>query len=316
MIVFALMMGETELDFFPILFIPVTAQIAVAIPRPRRNVWLGVVTTVMAVGLLVTQEWPRSLSLVLLFAASYVLVAAYAAATEQAVAAESQGRVLVADLKSANLQLEANAAQIQALAVVEERNRLARDLHDSISQSLYGLALAAEAARRRLELESPGTIASELDSIGDTARQALREMRLLIYELRPPALQDVGLAGSLQSRLNGVEQRSGIATKLDIDLPHDLPAEVEAELDRIAQESLTNTLKHANATNITVSLVQVDSSVELEITDNGTGFDPAIIDTGGMGLRSLHERAERIGGQLTIESEPGKGTKLRVVAPV
>jgi signal transduction histidine kinase len=310
------MIGETALDVFPILFIPVTAQIAIAIPRPRRYVWIGVLTGAMAIGLLVTQEWPRSLSLVLLFAASYVFVAAYAAATEQAVSAESQSRMLVEDLKSANRQLEANAAQIQALAVVEERNRLARELHDSVSQSLYGLALAAEAARRRLGREPPEAIAPELDAIGHTARQALGEMRLLIFELRPPALQELGLAGSLQSRLNGVEQRSGVATTLDIRVPHDLPADVEAELDRIAQETLNNALKHANATRIDVTLIQSDSTVALEIADNGTGFEPGVIDSGGMGLRGLQERATRIGGQLTIESSPGVGTKLRVVAPV
>jgi signal transduction histidine kinase len=201
----------------------------------------------------------------------------------------------------------------EQLAVMEERNRLARDLHDSISQALYSMSLLAAAGRRLSQSGSNQTLLDEtLLELGTTAQQALKEMRLLLYRLRPLALQLDGLTETLQHRLDAVEKRAGIDTHLIIgNLPPLLPA-LEETLYHIAQEALNNALKHAGATAVTVQLTQEpDSAVQLVVADNGRGFDlAAALKQGGMGLANMRQRAESHGGTLTVDSVPGQGTTI------
>jgi signal transduction histidine kinase len=153
--------------------------------------------------------------------------------------------------------------------------------------------------------------------LGETAHQALKEMRLLVYELRPLALEQAGLADALQHRLDAVEKRAGIEARLRVELDAELPAEVENTLYRVAQETLNNSLKHAEATTVSVSLHSSDSQVELEITDDGKGFEPeAIQDKGGLGMVSIRERVESLRGQYSIVSKPGQGTRVWISAPL
>jgi signal transduction histidine kinase len=198
-------------------------------------------------------------------------------------------------------------------AVVDERNRLARDLHDSVTQALYAVTLYADASTRLL---SSGRVDSATDNLGKlrrTAKQALGEMRLLIFELRPPVLEEEGLAGALQLRLETVERRSGLETDLFVQGEGRPPPEVEEGLYRIALEALNNTLKHAQARSVAVSLWLDASSVTVEVADDGVGFDPAMGgDRGGLGLRGMAERVEKLGGALTVDSGSGEGTRVRV----
>jgi signal transduction histidine kinase len=270
----------------------------------------------MAAGLTLTQEWPENLALILLYASAFSFVAAYAAAKEQAEAAGERGRVLLADLQRAYDRLEAYAAQAERFAVVEERTRLARDLHDSVSQTLYGLALSAEAAARTLAAGEFGGAADQVRELRETALQAQREMRLLIFELRPPLLEQEGLAASLRARLGEVEARSGLATSFAVEGEKHLPIAIEAELDRIAQEALNNTLKHAHASRIAVRLHVDDGCAELAVADDGVGFNAtARRSDGGLGLRGMEERAARLGGRLVVESAPGRGTRVTAEVP-
>lgn len=201
----------------------------------------------------------------------------------------------------------------QERAVLEERQRLARDLHDSVTQALYGITLHGQAAWRLLALGEVASAAESLRVLQDTAQEALDEMRLLIFELRPPVLEQVGLAAALQARLNAVEGRTNLQTRLIVEDVDELPAVVEQALYRIAQEALNNALRHANAGRITVILRQVQSRLILEIIDDGGGFDPAMArENGGLGLRGMIERVEQLGGVLTLESALGAGTQLRV----
>jgi GAF domain-containing protein/anti-sigma regulatory factor (Ser/Thr protein kinase) len=211
--------------------------------------------------------------------------------------------------------------QAQRAAVMEERSRLARELHDSVTQSLYSLTLLSEAGQRLAEAGELERVAGYLTRIGAIGQQALNEMRLLVYELRPLALESEGLIGALRHRLDAVEQRAGVGGRLVIGGAAgtiQLPATLEEELFRIAQEALNNTLKHAAPTSVEVR-IHVESSdmnqcVELEVIDNGQGFDlDAVSDKGGMGLVSMRERAEKIGGKLTIRSAPGEGTRVKIV---
>ncbi|HEX6289497.1 MAG TPA: GAF domain-containing sensor histidine kinase [Herpetosiphonaceae bacterium] len=203
------------------------------------------------------------------------------------------------------------AAQDQA--VLEERQRLARELHDSVTQALYGVTLHAGAATRLLESGDVATTAENLRVLQETAQEALDEMRLLIFELRPPVLEQVGLAAALQARLNSVEGRANLETRLIVDGVGDLPLLVQEALYRITQEALNNTLKHAHAGCITVQLRQVQSRVILEIIDDGVGFNPAAAqETGGLGLRGIAERVAQLNGTLTLQSAPQDGSLLRV----
>jgi signal transduction histidine kinase len=203
--------------------------------------------------------------------------------------------------------------QAQQLAVIKERNRLARDLHDSVAQALYGVTLYAEAAARQLVSGDVDLATRHLREIRDTAQESLREMRLLIFELRLPMLKEEGLVAALQARLDAVEGRVGLETRFEADVDGRLSAQIEEGLYRIAQETLNNALRHANARRVTVQLYQNGRSVVLEVTDDGVGFDPAAArEQGGFGLRSMEERAARLGGNLILQSSPGQGTRVRV----
>ncbi len=213
--------------------------------------------------------------------------------------------------------------QAQQVAVVEERQRLARELHDSATQSLHSSTLLAEAGQRLAGVGDLERTRHYLVRLGEISQQALKEMRLLVYELRPMALQEVGLVRALQQRLDAVERRAGVDARLVVvggepeDASVDLPAAVEGAFYRIAQEALNNALKHSQPSSVTVTLRKEGSltnrRVAMEVTDDGKGFEPGAGDgAGGIGLPSMRERAERVGGTLTIHSTPDQGTTVRI----
>ncbi len=198
-------------------------------------------------------------------------------------------------------------------AVLEERGRLARELHDSVTQSLYSLALFAEWGRRLFESGELESAKQRLIRIGETTQHALKEMRLLVYELRPAMLEQDGLGGALQRRLDAVEKRAGVEVSLLAEPLFNLPSRVEEGLYRIAQEALNNALKHATASLVTVRVHADEQRIRLEVEDNGVGFTPhTVSDKGGLGLVSMQERAEQLGGVLTMISSPGEGTTVKV----
>jgi signal transduction histidine kinase len=206
--------------------------------------------------------------------------------------------------------------QAESAAVMEERQRLARELHDSVTQALYSLALVASAAKVMANAGNLVRLGQHLDTIDETAQLALREMRLLIHALRPPILEQVGLAEALRLRLSAVEERVGLKTKLVVEGVGDLAPGLEAELYSMAQEALNNTLKHAHATQVTVRLASDSGAVVMEIGDDGQGFDlQQALLRGGLGLTSLHERVEKLGGELAVLSPAGGGSQIHVKVP-
>ncbi len=217
------------------------------------------------------------------------------------------------DLENEIRENEALRQQAAEMAILEERNRLARDLHDSVTQSLYSLTLFAEASQRLVHGGDVERASGYLTQVGETAQQALKEMRLLVYELRPLALEEGGLVSALQQRLDAVEGRAGVEAQLLVNDVVELPAAVEEELYRIAQEALNNILKHANARSVTVRIEMDADRVQLTIEDDGCGFDPkSTASGGGMGLVSIRERCEGLGASLTIKSTDGMGTILQI----
>lgn len=205
----------------------------------------------------------------------------------------------------------------QNLAVIEERNRIARELHDSVTQLLYGICLYCTATNRLIRSNNLSQVEQNLAEIKDNALQALQEMRLLILELNPPMLQKEGLVAALQASLDVIETRTGLETELTTTGIHRLPRLVEAQLYRIAMEALNNLVRHARAKKVSVDLRSSDAWIWMEIRDNGVGFDVAkALDGGGMGLQSMEQRARQLKGRLQVTSQPGSGTRILVEAPV
>jgi len=199
--------------------------------------------------------------------------------------------------------------QAQNLAAVEERQRLARELHDSVSQALYGIALGARTARTLLDRD-PARATEPMDYVLSLAEAGLAEMRALIFELRPESLANEGIVRAIEKHVASTEARYGIKVNAELDAEPDVPLPVKEALYRIMQEALHNTVKHARATNVDIRLRDLPGAVELELRDDGAGFDTSQDFPGQLGLKSMRERAVRLGGEFELESSPGKGTRI------
>jgi len=202
----------------------------------------------------------------------------------------------------------------RGLAALEERQKLARELHDSVSQALFGIGLGARTARALLDRD-PSKVADPLDYVVSLAEAALTEMRALIFELRPDALQQDGLVGILDKQAAALAARHKLNIETDLGSEPDATLEVKEALYRIGQEALHNAVRHAHATTIWVRLNQAGQGLTLEILDNGVGFDPEGSFPGHLGLQSMRERAARMGAVILVESAPGEGARLQVIVP-
>jgi signal transduction histidine kinase len=220
----------------------------------------------------------------------------------------------LADLIAVSVENARLYQQAQEVAAFEERNRLARELHDSVSQALYGIALGTRTARILYDRD-PAKVIEPLDYVKSLAQAALTEMRALIFELRPESLENEGLVMALTKQAESVQARHGIQVQVELGEEPSYPVEMKEALYRIAREALHNIVKHANATQIKLCVSQADTMVLLEIHDNGKGFDPGGKFPGHLGLQSMRERTERLDGTFTIESAPGQGTHIRVQIP-
>lgn len=193
---------------------------------------------------------------------------------------------------------------------LSERQRVLRDLHDSVSQKLYGLVTTTEAAQAALEAGSDVNPSYVLARIGENARQAVKEMRLFLYQMQPIDVEKDGLISVLHHRLAAVEGRADIKARLLADENISLSKDKEVALYFIAQEALNNVLRHAHAKSVTVILKQGRENVILKVTDDGSGFDVKKVDRAGLGLQNMKERASQIRGKLKIVSKPGGGTTI------
>jgi signal transduction histidine kinase len=199
------------------------------------------------------------------------------------------------------------------VAALEERNRLAREMHDSVAQTLYSISLFTDATRLALETNKLDVVKNHLEELVELSREAMSDMRLLIYEMRSPVLEKNGLAAALQSRLDAVESRAGFKTRFRADGELNLTSQEESELYRIAQEALNNVIKHARADQVKVELTRIDECIRLTIEDDGVGCDLSVVDHGGgQGFQNIRERAENIGARYLLESAPGQGTKVTI----
>ena len=201
----------------------------------------------------------------------------------------------------------------------EERQRIARDLHDSAAQSLFATTLHLRTAERALARDAIGpaaTVQKELEQVGQLTRAALAEMRAAIFELRPSMIAQEGLVAALASHAAAISAREELA--ITVDGPEQrllLAAEAEDQLYGLVREALANTVKHARATAVAIDVRATDHVVAIEVRDDGCGFTPAAAGAGSYGLLSMHSRAAQLGGRLTITSAPGHGTAVHVEVP-
>src|SRR5258706_3604852 len=205
--------------------------------------------------------------------------------------------------------------QAQELAALQERQRLARELHDSVSQALYGISMGARTAREALD-SNPGEAVAPLEYVIALTETAVTEMRTLIFELRPESLAAEGVIAALTRQLAVLRTRYKPSVDAELDHEPMLPLEHKQALYRIAQEALHNIVKHAGASRVILRLARQDDELILEVSDDGKGFDPTEPFPGHLGLRSIQERAAQLGGTCSIESAPGQGTRLHVRIPI
>ncbi len=198
--------------------------------------------------------------------------------------------------------------QAEQLAVLAERQRLARELHDSVTQSLYSVTLYANAAALALAAGKVDVTAGYLQELQETALEGMRDMRLLIFQLHPPVLETEGLVAALQARLAAVEGRAGLQTEFRVEGERRLPIAIESDLYWIAQEALNNVRKHAAAQQVALHLHFTAAFIALTVSDDGVGFDrQAVPDEELGGLRTIAERTARMGGVLDLRQYTGQG---------
>jgi signal transduction histidine kinase len=241
------------------------------------------------------------------------LLGGYAHQIGQAETARASNQRTLGELQVTYQQLQGYAAQMEALAAEQERSRLARELHDSVTQTVFSMNLTVQSASLLLERD-PGRAADQLERLEELAASAMREIQALISQLRPRSVAEAGLPVALRQLAAERLERDGLHVTVEVEGELALAEAVAAGLYRIAQEALTNVAKHAGTQQATVRLNLTPAISFLEIEDRGLGFDPQLAMTlrGHLGLSGMAERARELGWQLSIESQPERGTRVRV----
>jgi signal transduction histidine kinase len=230
---------------------------------------------------------------------------------------DEDGRTVLAFANQAAIAIE-NARlydRSREQDILQERNRLARELHDSLSQALFSMVLNAEAANIFFESD-PARARQQITVLYETANSALKEMRTLIFELRPANLEQEGLGMVLSKHAKLVGDRYGISVRVEVKGQKRLPLHIEKALFRVAQEALNNIVKHARASEAAIILSTQDDTAVLKIQDNGVGLTEGSVKPNTLGLTSMRERVEQLGGTFAIGPNPsGQGTQVRVEVP-
>jgi len=290
-------------DAFNFLFLILTIHIAVVSPARMAILWIAIGFGMLSLLILATVGL-GGLYAILFYSVTFVVCGFFGSTIQEVERERDHNQRLVEELQSAQQKL-------RELAVIEERNRLARDLHDSVKQQVFAVSMQLGAARALLDEENQayGPVA-EAERL---ARQAGAELTTLIRELRPPNLGKKTLAEALQEYVIDWSRQNGIAADLKIDNVSSLPLPGDETLFRVTQEALANVARHSNARHVMVELADQDDEIILRIEDDGVGFDLSQVEK-GVGLDSMRERLETVGGHLNVSSGTSSGT--RVVAAV
>jgi signal transduction histidine kinase len=224
------------------------------------------------------------------------------------------------------IRLEMLANELSTLIHVEqqrhgftsmvERKKLVRILHDTVTQQLYGLLYFIDVAQAQLDYGTINSLSATLDKLGETGRQALKEMRMFLYSLQPVSVSKIGLIAAINQRLDAVEGRASVKTKFLVQGDVKLTLKQEICLYDITQEALNNILRHAAAKNVVITLKQAPKNIRLEIMDDGSGFDVKLRGkSGGIGLKNMRESAKQIHARISFHSSLEKGTRIKIILP-
>ena len=310
-IVFVLLKTPGFPDFFATLLIILSGQVMLRLNPRVGIIWIGFCAVAVAL-LLVGAYGGQAVALSLVYTAGNVLLGFYALATRRAQDTHIETEKFAGRLQEANSELQAYSSQMKGLGAARERNRLARDLHDSVTQTVFSMSLAAQSAALLLD-RKPGRVAGQLEHLGQLAKSALSEMRLLVSELHPTDVVEGGLVPALKRHLTGRRFVENLSVSLHAEGDGALTSAEEQGLFRIAQEALNNVTKHARASQASIR-IYLDEPFWMEIEDQGQGFDLQQALAGrGVGLSSMYERAAEIGWDLQVTTSPGKGTRIRAV---
>jgi signal transduction histidine kinase len=272
--------------------------------------WIGVCALGIALRLAPTYG-TQTIALTLIYTATNVFLGSYALATRRVQAARTQNLALAQELQEGNQKLRDYTTRLEGMAAARERGRLARDLHDSVTQTVFSMNLTTQSAILLLD-RNPQQVGSQLERLSQLAESALSEMQLLISKLRPEKIAKGGLAAALRSHLVDSRLPESLSVTLEAEGESPLEPAEEQSLFRIAQEALNNIVKHAQASHAQIRL-HLAEPFWMEIVDQGQGFDlHQAQNSGRVGLNSMRERAAEIGWDLQIITSPGAGTRVRV----
>jgi len=309
-LIFTLLGMPGSPDFFASLFVILSMQVMLHFEFKIWVVWIVLCTIVITLLLMKSYE-AQAFALALLYTAGNVFYGFYAQATRRAQTIRAENLTLAQELQEANQKLKSYSAQMEQLVVARERNRLARDLHDSVTQTVFSMTLTTQSASLLLERD-PSKVESQLDRLSQLARNALSEMQMLISELKPEEPGKGGLVTMLKSYLTSGQFPENITVDLEVHGEQVLGFTEEQSLIHIIQEALHNIVKHSQASGAQVR-IHMHEPPWIEVEDNGRGFDIQQAQSSGrVGLHSMRERAEEIGWNLQIRTSPGAGTCVRI----
>jgi len=303
-----------HVDFFAGLFIPLSLQAVLFFGRRLGFICIAIFPLAMFVPLTANEKgWPFALIMSIFAGGLCFLFGSYAHQVQEAETARRQNQRLLGELQVANRQLRGYAAQVESLAAEQERSRLARELHDSVTQTVFSMNLTVQSARLLLE-KDPGRAAGMLVRLEELAASALGEIQTLISQLRPTSAIEDGLPAALRQLAVERQLRDGLQVTLEINGERALTEAAASGLYRIVQEALANVAKHSGTREATLHLDLVSDLAWIEIEDHGLGFAPqaGLGQRGHLGLAAMAERAREIGWNLSIVSRPGLGTLIRV----
>ena len=313
LVILALILSSYE-DFLGMLFVPLSLQAVSLFGRRIGYRIIGIFSLAMILTLLFSDVGPLfGLAMGVLYSGVCFLFGGYAHQVQKAKAAHDQNELMFNRLQTAHRQLQGYADQVASLAVEQERNRLARELHDSVTQTVFSMNLAAQSAQLLLDKE-PTRAAGQLIRIEELAASAQLEIQSLVSQLRPRSIAEAGLPNALQQLALEHKLRDGLQVSLEVQGEGAFPETVATSLYSIAREALVNVSKHSGKCEAILRLNLSKDQPCLEIEDPGRGFDPEVIldQRGHLGLAGMSERAREIGWRLSVFSKQGQGTRILV----
>jgi signal transduction histidine kinase len=331
----ALVMGLTFLTpMAALLGFSFSAHAMILFPNPAGFLWVTACMLGIGGAWIYYEGWLDGLLFAVLFGAGFLGFGSANSARVRAESAHRQSQALLEELQQAHQQLQDYAGQVEELTLARERNRVAREIHDTLAQGFTSIVMHLEAAEGALPDGIPqeqargmvgmGTVRKHLDQARRTARESLAQARRLVWALRPEILEGSSLPAAMERVVDRWAEDSETSATVSVTgTVTPLPPEVEVTLLRAVQEGLTNARKHARASRVSVTLSYMHDLVALDVQDDGDGFDPGGIpgfapmaDGTGLGLTAMRERVDQLGGSLDVESALGEGTTLVIEIPL